>query len=124
MTNRKIFILDDDKAILELLKQHFTDRQFEVDATSLIVEAKEKLSSSTYSVSILDLGLSVIDHTDGLDLVKFIRKRSPRTGIIVYTGNDNQDVKYLALSLGADFYVLKPSSLSYLEGIVSVLCHR
>lgn len=124
MVSRKIFILDDDKAILDLMKQHFTDRQFEVDAASLMVEAKEKLSSSTYSVAILDLGLSVIDHTDGLDLVKYIRRRSQRTGIIVYTGNDNQDVKHLALSLGADFYVLKPASLSYLEGIVSVLCRR
>ena len=69
MTGRKIFILDDDKAILGVLKEYFTDRQFDVDAANLMCDAKEKLATSRYSAAILDLGLSVIDQTDGLDLV-------------------------------------------------------
>jgi two-component system response regulator HydG len=120
----RLFILDDDEVLLKLLKEHFSDLNYEVDVAHLIYEAKEQLTGSIYSVAIVDLGLSVIDHTDGIDIIKFIRERCPTTRIIVYTGNDNQDIKQLALRLGADFFIIKPVSLSYLEEIVSKFCDR
>ena len=118
----KILFLDDDEVLLNLMKDYFSARHFEVDVARRISEAKDLLPNATYSVAILDLGLSQLDHTDGLDMVKYIRKQSPRTRIIVYTGNDNPEVRRLAIRLGAELFLVKPVSLSNLEEMVSKLC--
>ena len=78
----KILVLDDEEPILRMLKRRFTAYFFEVDAVRREEEAKRLIAKQTYSVVILDLGLSFLDHTGGLDLIRYIQRRSPSTGIV------------------------------------------
>jgi len=119
---RKMLILDDDEAILRILKGFFSTLSFDVDGVQQEGEVKELLKKSTYLVAILDLGLARIDRTGGLDMIRYIRRRSPSTKIIVYTGNASPEIERLACKLGADSFVVKPASLPTLEKIVFRLC--
>ena len=120
----KILVLDDEEPILRMLKRRFTAYFFEVDAVRREEEAKRLIAKQTYSVVILDLGLSFLDHTGGLDLIRYIQRRSPGTGIVVYTANDDPKVEDLARQLGADSFVLKPAPLSVLDTIVFKFCKQ
>jgi len=118
----KIMILEDDEAILSILTRKLTSQLFEVDSTPEIENAKKLLEKTAYSVAIVDLGLSHLDHTGGLDMVKYIRERYPGTRILVYTGNDNPDVRDLATQYGADRFMVKPVQLDELSMTVMSLC--
>jgi two-component system response regulator TctD len=121
MANR-ILILDDEESLLHMLKRHFSSYAFSVDTARHEENAKRLIEKNDYSVVILDLGLTRLDRTLGLDMIGLIRKRNPKTGIIVYTGNRSPDVEKLARQLGADSFVVKPVPLSDLDRIVFKLC--
>jgi DNA-binding response OmpR family regulator len=118
----KILILDDEEQILRMMKDLFSAYYFQVDVAWTVSEAKKLLANTTYSVAILDLGLSKIDRTDGLDMVSRVRRRSPATKIIVYTGNEDPEVKSLAEQLGADLYLVKPGPIRKLAEAVYKFC--
>ena len=118
----KIIVLDDEELILRMIEELFSAHNYEVDAARTPREAKDLLAKSEYSVAILALGLSQIDRTDGLDMVSYVRKRSPGTRIIVFTGNDNPEVERLANQFGADLYLVKPGPIQKLGEAVSKLC--
>jgi DNA-binding response OmpR family regulator len=119
----RILILDDEEPILLMLKKHFSSYSFEVDTARQEGMARRLLENNTYSVVILDLGLTRLDRTLGLDLIGLIRKRNPKAGIIVYTGNRSSEVERLAKQMGADSFVRKPVPLSDLSSIVFSLCN-
>ncbi len=121
MANR-ILILDDEESLLLMLKRHFSSFAFNVDTARNEETAKRLVEKNDYSVVILDLGLTRLDRTLGLDMIGLVRKRNPKTGIIVYTGTRSPDVENLARRLGADSFVVKPVPLSDLDQIVFKLC--
>jgi DNA-binding response OmpR family regulator len=121
MANR-ILVLDDEEPLLITLKKHFSSFAFKVDTANREEIARVLLEKHRYTVVILDLGLTRLDRTLGLDLIGHIRKRSPKTGIIVYTGNRSSEVERLAMRLGADSFLVKPVPLSKLDQIVLNLC--
>ena len=104
----KILILDDEESILRMMKELMSAKNFEVDVAN--------------TVAILDLGLSKIDRTAGLDMLSRVRRRSPGTRIIVFTGNEDPEVKQLAEQLGADLYLVKPGPIRKLSEAVYKFC--
>lgn len=118
----KIIILDDEESILIMMEKLFSAYSYKVDVARTARQAKDLLAKSKYLVAILDLGLSQIDRTDGLDMVSYVRKRSPGTKIIVFTGNDSPEVKRLANRFGADLYMIKPGPIQKLSEAVSKFC--
>ena len=98
----KVLLLDDEVGISSVLEEILSARGCEVDSAHTAKKAKWLLARAEYTVAILDLGLTPIDRTVGLDMISYVRKLSPATRIIVYTGNDNHDVKQLATQAGAD----------------------
>ena len=117
----KILILEDEKQILDMMEMHFSANLFKVDGADNADQAKKMLNNATYAVVILDLCLTSIDRTEGLDMIKYIQKKSPDTGIVVYTANSDPKVEKLAKQLGVDSFILKPAPLSNLNKIVHSL---
>ncbi|MBW1810930.1 MAG: response regulator [Deltaproteobacteria bacterium] len=118
----KILVIDDDLDIIRLLKKSLSAQLFDVDTATEIEKVHELIAQNTYSVAIVDLGLSHPDYTGGLDIVKLIREDHPKTKILVYTANENPQVKALALRNGADLYLVKPVPLNELSSCVMGLC--
>jgi len=115
-------ILDDEVGISSVIEEILMARGFKVDTAHSQKKAKWLLSRTEYTVAILDLGLTSLDGTAGLDMVSYVRKINPDTRIIVYTGNDNPDVKQLAIDAGADMFILKPGPVKKLELAVVKFC--
>ena len=118
----KIIVIDDDLSILRMCKKLLSARLFEVDTAAEIEEAKELIAKNAYLVSVVDLGLSHPDYTGGLDLVTYIKNRHPKTMILVYTANENPQVKALALESGASLFLVKPVPLDSLCNCIMGLC--
>ena len=117
-----IMILDDEEGILCVVEELLSARGYDVDVARTAKKAKWLLARAEYTVAILDLGLTQLDRTVGLDMISYVRKLSPDTRIIVYTGNDNPDVRELAIQAGADLFLLKPGPVKKLELAVVKFC--
>ena len=118
----KIIILDDEVGISTVIEEILLARGYEVDTAHTAKKAKWFLARAKYTVAILDLGLTQIDRTVGIDMISYVRNLSPDTRIIVYTGTDNPNVKELATQAGANLYIVKPGPVKKLELAVVKFC--
>jgi two-component system KDP operon response regulator KdpE len=100
----RALVVDDEKAIRNLLKTALTPHGYQIFEAASGAEAVEKSVSCHPDVIILDLGLPDMD---GMDVGAAVRKRS-RTPIIILSIREDKSDKISALDLGADDYVTKP----------------
>ncbi len=67
---RRLLVVDDSPAIVEMITEHFEAQQYLVDSASLGSEAIEKLSSGFEGVILLDFRLPDVEGLELLDRVK------------------------------------------------------
>jgi len=101
---QNILVIDDDQAILKLLK-----RILELEGYSVILVDNGKLAldlweENTPNLVILDIKMPDLD---GFQVLKLIRQRS-NVPVIMLSGNRELATKVDTLILGADDYVAKP----------------
>ncbi|OHB24230.1 MAG: hypothetical protein A2542_02480 [Parcubacteria group bacterium RIFOXYD2_FULL_52_8] len=107
---RKIFIIDDDKFLLDMYALKFTDSQFEVLTSSDANEALEKITAGLAPEAILlDI---VMPGMDGFAFLEEFHKRalSPKTVIIILSNLGQKEDIEKGLRLGAQGYIIKASS--------------
>ncbi len=98
-----------DAQMFEALLQSAAPETFSLRHTKRFHEALKALEENLFDVILLDLSLP--DAT-GVDLVRRIRKISPRTAIVVVTGNQDQKTAIAALQEGAQDYLVKSDTFS------------
>lgn len=101
----RILIVEDEPDLRSAVETIFRNDGFEVFSASTIRAAKARMESEPADVVVLDLGLP---DGNGLDLVRNLRTRKPRCGLIIVTGKGDPIDRILGLELGADDYVTKP----------------
>lgn len=116
MNKGTILVIEDDKAIQNLIGTTLEIFDYEYLVASNAKDGILKISSYNPDVIILDLGLPDID---GLEVIKKIRSFSLVPIIVVSARIDNQD-KISALDLGADDYLTKPFNTEELLARVRV----
>lgn len=99
-----VLVVEDDKAILHLLKTILEANDYRVLLVKTGREAIAAISSHCPDVTLLDLGLPDMD---GVEVIKSVRQWS-QTPIIVLSARNREKEKVEALDLGADDYVTKP----------------
>lgn len=106
--NNKIFILEDDREIRQMVTEYLDSEGFLVDAFSDGSSALKAFSSKAeYDLGLIDL---MLPDLSGMDIIKEIRKSST-IPLIILTAKDGDADKSMGLNLGADDYVVKPFSL-------------
>jgi DNA-binding NarL/FixJ family response regulator len=78
--------------------------RFDVDPTALARTALSRITSQSYALALVDLGLPDLD---GVQLVAAMRNHVPPMPILVLTIEDARDRVLAALSAGASGYLLK-----------------
>jgi len=108
---KKILIVDDDNAMLEILQDYFVMKGYDVDTAMTGREAIRKSEEKYYNLALLDIKLPDIK---GTKLLVKLHSETPRMIKIMLTGYPDQENAVESLNLGADAYLVKPIELDEL----------
>ena len=117
----RILIVEDDPVLSDGLVRSLRGSDYAVDSASDGGEADHILSTGSYDLVILDLGLPRLD---GYDVLKRLRRRGSKTPVLILTALDSLEDRVKGLDLGADDYLTKPFDLPELEARVRALIRR
>jgi DNA-binding response OmpR family regulator len=116
----KILVVDDERAILDLIEMILKREQFVVATASDGKTAMTLFDSFNPDLVILDL---MLPDANGHDLCREITKRR-KTPIIMLTAKNDIVDKVLGLELGADDYITKPFDTRELIARIKALLRR
>lgn len=102
---RRILLVEDDVALLELLKNIFEMERFDVLGAESCEEALKILSRTTVHLIISDV---ILPKMTGFDLLKIVKKQSPEIPVVLATGYSGDYTQKDAFAKGADGYFKKP----------------
>ena len=100
----KIFILDDDVELINLLIEFLSDFKFQIDYKCSPFEALKYLEKNKVDLILLDI---MLPEMDGFQVLRKIRATSD-TPIMMLTAKGDVSDKVVGLELGADDYLAKP----------------
>lgn len=114
----KILIIDDEKEVATFLTYLFKEKGYDVDV-GYNGKDFDRLLSNRYDVAMLDVKLP---DSNGLDLLKRLKKRQPYCKSVVMTGYSTVKVAVEAIKLGANDYIEKPfDEIGELENLIDGL---
>jgi two-component system, OmpR family, KDP operon response regulator KdpE len=101
----KILIIEDDKAITNLLKIAFSQAGYEFFSASSAREGIDCVVKNVVDLLILDLGLPDLD---GKKVIETVRGFSTELPILVVSARSEEEEKVRCLDSGANDYIQKP----------------
>lgn len=116
---KPILIVDDEKAIIDLIKMALTHAGYECEYAQSGDAAADMLEKKEYDLVLLDIMLPEID---GYDLMQYIAPTG--TPVIFITAKAAVQDRVKGLSMGADDYIVKPFAPSELVARVQSLLRR
>ena len=105
---KSILIVDDDEVFRERLARAFRGRGFTVTEVADVPQVAAALRAGLPDFALIDLRLS---SGSGLDVVRRLKRRSPRTAMVVLTGYGSIATALEAVALGAAHYLTKPATI-------------
>ena len=114
---KRILVVDDDESFVDTMKDILQVSGYDADSALNGEEAKEKILEGYFHMALLDLKLP---DTSGIDLLKWIKKETPRTMVMMITGYAALDNAVEALNFGANAYIMKPVNPKELLGFLEV----
>jgi len=116
----KILIIEDDRAISEMVKNYLTKDGFIVTAAFNGEEGIVKYLNDDFDLVILDL---MMPKLDGIETMKIIREKSS-VPILIMSAKDSDVDKAIGLGLGADDYISKPFSMIEISARIKAVIRR
>jgi len=104
---KRLLVIEDEKAISDLIIQRFKTSLYNVDVASDGREALVLLNANQYDLATIDI---MLPYVDGLTLCKKFREYSPQTFLILVSALDEEETKLKGYTYGADDYITKPFS--------------
>jgi len=83
--------------------------------------AKTALSTETFDLVLLDLGLPKLD---GLQVLKWLRSTGSKVPVLILTARDSVNDRIKGLDAGADDYIVKPFDLDEIAARVRAVLRR
>src|SRR5690554_296503 len=118
--SEKVLVVDDEKAIADIIKYNLEKEGYQVDLAFDGEEALEKIKISEPHLLVLDI---MMPKKDGFQVLKEIRPFF-KFPIIILTAKEEEVDKVLGLELGADDYMVKPFSMRELVARVKANLRR
>lgn len=104
---KKVLVVDDEIAIVTLLKYNLEKAGYVVTTQNDGQQAFEQALKEKFDFILLDL---MLPHLDGMEITRKLRQEKVTTPIIMITARDEEYDKIIGLELGADDYLTKPFS--------------
>jgi DNA-binding NtrC family response regulator len=122
-SSETVLLVDDEKAILDVLGIGFRKGNVEVKKALSAEEALTLLEQESFAAVVTDKNLP---GKSGLELLKFVREKRPHTACLIITGFVSTESVLEAMRAGADDYLLKPfeSIMLVVERVKHAIAHR
>ena len=104
----KILIVDDEKAVADILKDCISDKGRSIDVCYDGLDGIDHIQKDVYDLIIVDL---VMPKVGGLDVLKYAKKTNPDVLVIIITGYASVETAIMAVKEGAYDYIRKPCKL-------------
>ena len=102
---KKILIVEDEENVGSTLSERLTEEGFDVTWAKTRIDASGKLSSQTFDLAILDIGLP---DGSGYDVAEEIKLGKSDASILFLTAYGQPEDRLKGLESGAEDYVVKP----------------
>ncbi len=106
--NMSLLVVDDDLPFRERLSRSMEKKGFNVESAESFSLASQIIEKKNYDYAIVDMRLS---DGSGLELIKIIQNKSPRTKSLLLTGYGNIATAVAAIKSGAIDYLPKPAEI-------------
>jgi len=119
----KIFIVEDEPSIVQLVKYNLEKQNFKVLVSNNGEEGLQEIKKTEPDLILLDW---MLPDLSGIDICKALRKdtKFKNIPIIMLTARSQEEDKVLGLNVGADDYLPKPFSNLELIARVNALLRR
>jgi len=104
-TRKRIFIIDDEKDILFILKEFFRNHGIEASTYEVVPDMATEIHEKKPNAVLLDIFLT---NVSGIEVLQKIRKIDPNLPIIMMTGQLDEEKKIESLRSGAYAILAKP----------------
>ena len=112
----KILVVDDEKTLRHFLRLNLQEHGYHVTESANGKTALRLIDHNNFDVALVDLNLTDMN---GLEIMRYLRKNSPKTSVIILTAYASVDSAVEALRQGAQDYLLKPCQTSELLASVA-----
>lgn len=116
----KILLVEDDRSISEMVKEHLKKEGFIVTTAFDGEEGVNQFLKGSFDLILLDLMLPKLD---GMEVIKIIRENN-LVPILIMSAKDGDVDKAIALGFGADDYISKPFSMIELTARIKASIRR
>ncbi len=112
----RILIVDDDRAVAEVLRDQITQENTVVEVCSNGAEATDTMNKQTFDLVITDLMMPKIG---GIGVLRHAKAINPDVIVIIITGYASLETAIEAIREGAYDYIRKPFKLQELQIVVN-----
>lgn len=104
---KKIFVVDDEIDLLQVIKSYLEKENFEVTAFS---DPESAIKSVDQDVDLWLLDIMLNSDISGYDIIRRINSKNPKP-VIFMSARDQEFDRILGLELGSEDYITKPFSM-------------
>jgi len=116
MESRKLLLVDDDPAVLNMLQKLIRSFGYEFDTAADGLQAMSKLEEDDYAIVLTDM---MMPRMTGMELIRHIQQNHPHINTIAMTGYDRTFTYTDVIRAGANDFITKPFSADELEAKLS-----
>jgi len=107
----RVLIADDEDGLRSTIAAWLTDEGFVVEEAPDGSEAIKKVQANDYDIALLDIKMP---GANGLEVLRYIKKNSMATEVVMMTGMSDVTMAVEAMKLGAREYLTKPLDMDQL----------
>jgi DNA-binding NtrC family response regulator len=121
LAQKRVLLVDDENAIRETLSAILRRYGLIVTTAATMADAFQEMHSKQFDLLLCDLNIE--RKSDGLEVVREMRKTNPDCIVVILTGCPAMDTAAEATRLGADDYIAKPASVDMLVAMIGERLH-
>ena len=116
MTKINVLVVDDNRSLVEMIKEYFEDNA-EIKISHEAYDGAEALRILESNKDEIDLVLLdlIMTNKDGISVLEHMQKKNINKKVIVLTSYNTQEMIRKVSELGVSYFMLKPFELKDLE---------